>query len=262
MGRTRRSKTDARIAGRRRATVVAVVLGGQVRAARRRRRWRQRDLAARIGTSQAHVSQIELGQVGGAPLEVWFALSEALQVPLRVEFGRDRLEEPADAGHLAIQELILRLGRAAGFGRTFELPTRPANPRLSVDVCLRDDARRLFVLVEAWNSFGDIGASVRGTNRKIAEAHALVVAVGGDGWYRVAACWVVRDTARNRELAARYPEVFGVAFPGSSREWVAALSRGALPPQEMGLVWCDVAATRLRAWRRPSGVSVDRGRRC
>ena len=135
---------------------------------------------------------------------MWFALSEALQVPLRVEFGRDRLEEPADAGHLAIQELILRIGRAAGFGRTFELPTRPANPRLSVDVCLRDDARRLFVLVEAWNSFGDIGASVRGTNRKIAEAHALAVAVGGDGWYRVAACWVVRDTARNRELAARY----------------------------------------------------------
>ena len=44
------------------------------------------------------------------------------------------------------------------------------------------------------------------------------------------------------------PEVFASRFPGSSR--VEALTRGDPPPAEPGLVWCDVSATRLFAWRR------------
>jgi hypothetical protein len=62
--------------------------------------------------------------------------------------------------------------------------------------------------------------------------------------------WVVRATARNRALVARYPEVFAARFPGSSARWVAALTTGALPPSQPGLVWSDVGATRLFAWRR------------
>jgi hypothetical protein len=151
-----------------------------------------------------------------------------------------------------MQELALRLGRETGRARTFELPTRPANPSHSIDVCLRDDAQRFLIIEECWNMFGNINASVRSTRRKIAEAAELAVAVGGDeGLYRVAAVWIVRDTWRNREILARYPEVFSSAFTGSSRGWVRALSVGGAPPEEMGLVWCDVRATRLFTWRRP-----------
>jgi hypothetical protein len=68
----------------------------------------------------------------------------------------------------------------------------------------------------------------------------------------VAAVWVVRDTRRNREILARYPEVFAAAFEGSSRQWIKALTTpNAEPPSEMGLVWCDRATTRLFAWRKP-----------
>jgi hypothetical protein len=62
---------------------------------------------------------------------------------------------------------------------------------------------------------------------------------------------VVRATARNRQLVARYPEVFASRFPGSSIGWVRALATGTEPPAEPGLVWCDANATRLYAWRRP-----------
>ncbi len=65
-----------------------------------------------------------------------------------------------------------------------------------------------------------------------------------------AGVWVVRAAARNRALVARYPEVFAARFPGSSARWVAALTHGTEPPPEPGLVWCDVGATRLFAWRR------------
>ena len=78
------------------------------------------------------------------------------------------------------------------------------------------------------------------------------MAIGGEaGAYRVAACWIVRDTRRNREILARYPEVFAAALTGSSAKWVRALTRpGATVPTEPGLVWCAGNATRVFAWRR------------
>jgi transcriptional regulator with XRE-family HTH domain len=251
MGRVRRTLKEARLAGRGRAKVVAQQLGALVRAVRRRRHLRQRDLAERVGLSQPRLSEVERGNGHGLPLEAWFAMSHTLDLPLTVAFGRDRLEEPRDAGHLAVQELLLRLGRAAGYERTFELPTKPSDPWRSADIGLRDDRRRLLVLAEAWNTFGDIGAAVRATNRKKSEAEALATVTGGDdGPYRVAVVWVVRETVRNRELVARYPEIFAAAFPGSSRVWVLTLLRGVDPPAERGLVWCDRRARRLWAWRR------------
>jgi hypothetical protein len=63
--------------------------------------------------------------------------------------------------------------------------------------------------------------------------------------------WVVRATARNRSLVARYPEIFARAFRGSSRRWIGALESGSPPPEDSGLVWADPGATRLFAWRQP-----------
>lgn len=246
------SRTTARLAGRNSAREVALKLGLAIKAARKRRRWSQRALGEKVGLTSWRISQVERGDGGGLPLELWFALAVALDTPLSVEFKRDKLEDVVDAGHLSIQELALRLGRQVGAIRSFELPTRPQNPSLSVDVHLRDDVRRLLTINECWNVFGNINASVRSTRRKIAEAEELAVAAGGDhGPYRVAACWIVRDTRRNREILARYPEVFASTFTGSSRQWVQALTRsGVLPPEGIGLVWCDVRATRIYAWRR------------
>lgn len=182
-----------------------------------------------------------------APPEIWFALAEALGVPFRAEFGNDRMRAVEDAGHLDIQELMLRLAKAAGSPRTFELPTKPQSPGLSVDIGLRDDVRRLLVLEECWNTFGNIGAAVRNTRRKMSEAEALAVAIGGEGGaYSVACCWIVRDSARNHEILARYPEIFESIFTGPSARWVAALTQPAIaPPTEPGLVWCDLRSGRL-----------------
>ncbi len=226
-------------------------LGNAVRTARQRRGWSQATLAAKVDLTQSRIAQLERDAVAGSSLEVWFALSQALRVPLRVEFGRDPVQEPEDAGHLQIQELALRLGRLTGRQRTFELPTKPADPRFSIDVGVRDDQLRVLFIEECWNTFGNINAAVRSTRRNIAEAQQLAVAIAGAGTpYRVAAVWIVRDTRRNREIVARYPEVFAAAFTGSSREWVAALTTRKPPPTELGLVWCDLSATRLFAWRR------------
>ncbi|MFI5042756.1 MAG: hypothetical protein ACHQNA_13080, partial [Acidimicrobiales bacterium] len=219
---------------------------------------------AKTALSQSAVSRIELGGGGVMSLDAWQRVGLALDRPLRIELSRDAREEPADAGHLAIQELVMRLGRGAGFQRTFELATRPANPTYSTDVGLRDDRARRLILVECWNTIGDVGAAVRSTNRKRAEAEGLAIVIGGarpaqsglqgpdepGGPYAVGTVWVVRATRRNRDLVARYPELFASRFTGSSRAWARALVTGSTPPSHLGLVWCDVGCTRLYAWRR------------
>lgn len=225
-------------------------LGGRIREARARRRLTQQQLGARVGLSRSAVSAIERGLGGGHTLDTWQRLAVALDIRLNIDLGRDPVEEPIDAGHLRIQELVLRLGRAAGYRGSFELAIRPGDSARSSDVGLRDDQRRRLTFVECWNTIGDLGAAARSTNGKLAEAETLAVAVGGERPHRVAGCWVVRATARNRALVRRYPEILAARFPGSSLGWVRALTLGTDPPDQPGLVWCDVGAARLFAWRR------------
>ena len=233
-------------------------LGGDLRAARVRRRLTQAQLGSRVGLARSTVSDLERGRGGSHTLDTWQRLALAVDRPMRIELRRDAREEPADAGHLAIQELVMRLGRRAGYGRTFELRTRPPDPSRSTDVGLRDDRARVLILMECWNTFGDVGAAVRSTDRKRAEMAEQAIAVGGDRPHRVFSCWVVRDVERNRQLVVRYPELFASKFRGSSALWVKALTEPKPagprphPPAELGLVWCDARATRLFAWRRKS----------
>ena len=63
--------------------------------------------------------------------------------------------------------------------------------------------------------------------------------------YRVAVCWLLVDTAANRRLVARYPEILQSRFPGSSLGWVRCLDEGSPPPEEAGIAWIDPQAGRI-----------------
>src|SRR5438552_530126 len=82
---------------------------------------------AHTGLDQPHRAR----HGGNFSLDSWQLICLAVGRRLEFRLPADTLQEPADAGHLAIQELVLRLGRTTGFRRTFELPTRPADPMRS-----------------------------------------------------------------------------------------------------------------------------------
>lgn len=215
---------------------------------RGRRNLTRTELAERAGIGRMVVGRIERG-VTNLDLDAVQRIGIALGRPVVVTFGRDMLEAPADSAHLAIQELVLRLGRAAGYTGSFELPTRPAEPWRSVDVGRTAEADHRMILAECWNTFGDVGAAARTTNRKLSDLIDLAVGRWGSD-ASIGVVWVVRATARNRELIQRYPEVFASRFPASSRAWVGAFTDGTPPPSAPGLVWCDLGATRFFEWRR------------
>jgi transcriptional regulator with XRE-family HTH domain len=244
-------RTQAQIIGAQRATAAAAKLGGELAASRKRRRLTQAALAGRVGISRSRLASVEAGRGANLPPATWLALAHVLGRYFKFEFGRDPQAELAYEGHLAIQELVLKLGKAGGWESRFELPTRPTDPARSSDAALLDRRGRRMVLNECWNTFGDLGYATRSSDRKLHEAHALATALGGDdGPFAVSLCWVVRDTAANRPIVARYEHIFASRFPGSSSAWVRALTRGAPMPAEPGLVWCDLNATRLFAYRR------------
>jgi len=115
--------------------------------------------------NNAGISPVTDASVLETSLETWQQVALVLNLHLELTLGRDPLEEPADSGHLSIQELVLRLGRAIGVKRTFELATKPAHPTLSTDVGLTDDVNRRLIQVECVNVFGNVNASIRSSDR-------------------------------------------------------------------------------------------------
>jgi transcriptional regulator with XRE-family HTH domain len=247
----RHRRTDTEVEGTAEARSLAGTLGLELKSTRKRRRLTQAQLGRRVGLSGARVGELERGDGDSAALHVWVMLGKAVGRPIAVSFSRELEHEPQDAGHLAAQELVLGLARQHGRRAAFELPTRPSNPAFSIDVALRDAAARALIVVEIWNRLDDLGAAVRSTTRKVAEADGQALLAARDGpAYRVATCWLFVDTAANRRLVARYPEILESRFPGSSAAWVRCLATGAPPPTEPGLAWIDPRARRIVPLRR------------
>src|SRR5919108_3399440 len=158
---TKRRRSDLAVEASRLNQEQLARLGGEIKASRRRRRMTQQELSDLVDIARSTVSAVERGRGGGHTLDTWQRIGVALARPLLVEFARDELEAPKDGGHLGVQELVIRCAKGSAFRAFFELATRPAEPWRSADVGLRDDRRRLLVLVECWNTIGDVGVAAR-----------------------------------------------------------------------------------------------------
>jgi len=200
-------------------------VGAAVRALRRRKGWRQCDLAAAAGVSQSTISEIERGHLEGVSMRTLRAVLAALDARGDIElFWRGgALDRLLDQHHAGLVEQIVRALTSAGWEARPEVTYSRYGERGSVDVIGVRPAARAAFIVEAKSDI----TSVEGTNRhfapKIRLAPFIVREQFGFEPAIVGAALVLPDSTTARRRIAAHEATFSALYPGRTldvRRWL------------------------------------------
>jgi transcriptional regulator with XRE-family HTH domain len=222
-------------------------IGHGLRDARVALRLTQEAASGRAGIAQASWSRIERGESTSTSLETLASCAAAVDVQLAAFIeARPGSDLPRDLEHLRRQELVIELARRGGWTARPELAIdRDARRSRSIDVHLGRHRDAQQVVVELEDLVTDGGAVFRNLSDKVA-----VIRRDAGSDTEVRGVLVLRATARNRSTLARFPGLFRARFPGSSAEWMRALTDPAAPlPIGDGLLWSSSRGDRLMVVR-------------
>lgn len=129
-----------------------------IQALRRRRRWRQADLAAQSGVSRQVISRIERAQLGGQSIRTVARVVEALDATaeLIVRWHGEELDRLVDAAHAALVQGIVARLESAGWETRVEVSFNHFGERGRVDVLAFHPIPRMLLVIEAKSAFGDL----------------------------------------------------------------------------------------------------------
>jgi transcriptional regulator with XRE-family HTH domain len=202
-----------------------VRFGHQVRALRRRRGWRQQDLADRASVSRGVIAGIEQGRahrVTVATLDRVVAVLGA-HVTWRLEWQGENLDRLLDADHARLVEQIVRQLTSAGWTCAAEASFSVSGERGSIDVLAFRPEGSLLV-VEAKTSIPDVSGMLMRLDRKTRLAPAIA---RERGWptRQVGKLLVVRESGTSRRRVALHAATFDAALPDriqAVRRWLRA----------------------------------------
>lgn len=125
-------------------------MGLVLRALRRRRGWAQRELAARVGTSQSVVSRVERGHVAEVTVDRLRRLLAGVETRLEItlRWRGAELERLLDEAHAAAVAAIAAVLEQAGWTVLIEVTYSEYGERGSFDILAVKAARRAALVVE------------------------------------------------------------------------------------------------------------------
>jgi transcriptional regulator with XRE-family HTH domain len=254
--------------------VDLVRFGRQVRALRRRRRWRQSDLAAAARVSRSTISLIELGHGDRLSLATLIAVASALSARLevRLSWNGEALDRLLDADHAALVELVATRLRALGWQVAIEVSFAIGGERGSVDVVGFHASTCAVVIVEVKSVVPDIQATVSVHDRKARLGVRIARERGWPAEGSASRLLVIGESRTSRRRVAAHAVSFDAAYPMRGWEverWLRAPDPGA---PMAGLLFLASAnhtvgrhRVRVREVRRPptsrSSTSFDHGER-
>jgi len=205
--------------------------GRAVRALRRRRDWRQEDLAGRAGLSRSVAGRIERGEIQRIAWADLVAVVEALDARLELDLrwrgeGLDRL---IDESHALTVDAAVRLFSAAGWETEVEVSFSIYGERGSIDVLGRHPATARIAVVEVKATIGDANRTVMTLDRK-GRLAPRIAAERGWPCRGVARFLVVAESSTARGRIRRHAEIFRSAFPMDGRGCLAWLHDPTGPP--------------------------------
>jgi transcriptional regulator with XRE-family HTH domain len=212
--------------------VDAVRFGRQVRALRRRRGWRQRDLATASRSSQPVISRLESGDVDALSVRAVAAVADALGAAfdLRLQWHGEALDRLLDAAHAAAVEAMARRLIKWGWDVQTEVTFAIYGERGSVDILARHQTAGVLLVVEVKSVVPDVQATLAAHDRKVRLAHRIAAErLWGAG--PVAKLLVIVDARTARRRVADHGARFGTAYPAPLtliRRWLRHPTREAI----------------------------------
>ena len=248
-------RTSQTLVGRR-ARDIRTRIGSDIRQMREDSGATQRELSDAAGIDHGFLSLIERG-LREPSITALTAIANALGADASIRLfpgAGPRLRDPLQA---RIGEALLRILNPR-WDRMLEVPVvRPA--RGFIDLVLLDRPPTVAICTEIQSELRRLEQLIRWANEK---ALALPSA---PFWDRIGETpsierlLVIRSTRSNREIATRFAETLGVAYPGRTSDVYRALTTADSAWPGPTLLWADVRGDLTTILDRPPrGVAVGR----
>ncbi len=207
-------------------TMDAIRFGRGIRALRRRRGWRQSDLALAAGVSRAAVSRIEIGRGDRLTVRNLDAIAAAAGagVEIRLSWNGEMLDGLLDSAHARLVDTVLRRLETAGWESSPEVSFSVYGERGSIDVLAFHRPTRSLLVVEAKSVVPDLQAMLASLDRKARLAGPIAA---DRDWpaASVSRLLVVGHTRTARRRVDSFGMTFELAFPVRGRavdRWLRA----------------------------------------
>jgi len=202
-------------------------VGAAFRHVRRRRGWRQTDLAARAGVSAATIGRIERGHIATLALDTMRRVAAALEIrlDLRARWRAGDLDRLLNAAHSELHELVAR-------HFADQLPAWVLAPEVSfsifgergvIDILAWHPGRRALLVIELKTDIADVNELVGTLGRKRRLAAQVARERGWDPVV-VSTCLIVTESRTNRRRIEQHRAMLRAAFPDDGnavRRWLS-----------------------------------------
>lgn len=195
--------------------------GRSIRALRRRRGWRQVDLASAARTSKSVVGRLEIGSEG-VSVRVLERVARALDARLEVRllWNGEALDRLLDEAHAAAVDATVGLFTRNGWEAAVEVSFAIGGERGSIDVLAFHAPTRTLAVVEVKSVIADAGSTVHVLDRKTRLGREIAASRSW-GAASVGRVLVVIDSRTARRRVDVHGLLFGAAFPARGREVTA-----------------------------------------
>ncbi len=202
-------------------------IGLVIRALRRRRGWRQADLALAAGVSQPSISLLERGQVDtfslGTLRRILLALEARADVDVRWRGGS--LDRTIDEQHAGLTAGALRSLTGLSWEPLPEVTYNIFGERGSIDILAFHRATASLLVIEVKTELTSIEETLRRLDQKVRLAAQIGQQRFSSPIATTSSLLVLPDTAAARRQFMRHHDVLDPAFPAGNvaiRRWLAA----------------------------------------
>lgn len=181
-------------------------IGAIIRALRRRRGWRQIDLASAAGRSQALISKLERGEVGDVKVGTLRAVTAAVDATLSIDlrWRGAEVDRLLDEKHARVLGATIEYLTPHGWTVEVEVSYSVYGERGSIDILAWHDRSRALLVIEVKSELVSLEAMLR----KLDEKARLAGTIGRErfGWRpdSVARMLVLPSNSTERRRVARH----------------------------------------------------------